>query len=161
MFIHSQLLALSLACLQLVHAASIAAADDESLIVSRKQKRQAEDEILPVNYDPATISFRVQKPSLRALSDTAQVEYNDFLRTLYQNDPNAAHDPQGRYKREIGEDRKRRAIIFRPLFVYKEQEVRRKKLKEPKSKQFATSKQSAVQVYEQAIISGQRQQFAG
>lgn len=175
--LYLQLLALSLGCLQLVHAASIAAATtaaednvNNNNSVGQRQKRRAQDEILPVDYDSNTVYFRVQKPSLRSLSQPAQAQYNDFLRVLYQNDRTRSSQ-YGRRRRDVGTDddvtaaadRLKRGIIFRPLFVYQEKEIRRKKVRttKPVPKQYAPAKPSTAQIYQQAIMSGQRQQFAG
>ncbi|XP_030386996.1 uncharacterized protein LOC115633682 [Scaptodrosophila lebanonensis] len=61
--------------------------------------------------------------------------YFDFLSTLYRRD-SAKSDlfrPYSRTRRDAestGEKRKRRAIVFRPLFVYKQQQVRKKEIQQ-------------------------------
>jgi len=66
--------------------------------------------------------------------------YFDFLSTLYAHDTaksNLFRPYSGRQRREVGADagpqklvRPRRAIVFRPLFVYKQQEIRRQEIKD-------------------------------
>lgn len=187
-----QFLVLSLGCLQLVQAASIASStntaigtagtqlktdnDNESMIItSKRQKRRAQDDLLPVDYDSNTVYFRVQKPSLRSLSQPAKEQYDDFLRVLYHNDPAAQY---GRYRRdaavEAGAKQVKREIYYQPTFLFLEQEVRRKKVvktEKPTLKQYTPAKQSStaqimsgtvMDIQQKAIISGQRQQqFAG
>ncbi|KAH8348069.1 hypothetical protein KR084_003708, partial [Drosophila pseudotakahashii] len=60
--------------------------------------------------------------------------YFDFLSTLYAHDTaksNLFRPYSGRQRREVQKlDRPRRAIVFRPLFVYKQQEIRRQEIKD-------------------------------
>lgn len=140
--------------------------DGDVTTVPQKYIRSAQDEILPVNYDSAAIDFSVPRPIIRSLNEQAQTEYEEFLRTLYQRD--TASSTTGRMRRNAAVDkksenmiRKQRAIIFRPLFDYKAQEFRLKKIKKEKPKQISQPKPSAAQIYQQAVMTGQRQQFQG
>ncbi|XP_017044361.1 uncharacterized protein LOC108090264 [Drosophila ficusphila] len=62
--------------------------------------------------------------------------YFDFLSTLYAHDTaksNLFRPYAGRQRRDVEAkllDRPRRAIVFRPLFVYKQQEIRRQEIKD-------------------------------
>ncbi|XP_016958827.1 uncharacterized protein LOC108030445 [Drosophila biarmipes] len=62
--------------------------------------------------------------------------YFDFLSTLYAHDSaksNLFRPYSGRQRRDTESqklDRPRRAIVFRPLFVYKQQEIRRQEIKD-------------------------------
>ncbi|XP_037717386.1 uncharacterized protein LOC119551867 [Drosophila subpulchrella] len=64
--------------------------------------------------------------------------YFDFLSTLYAHDTaksNLFRPYSGRQRRDADAgaqklDRPRRAIVFRPLFVYKQQEIRRQEIKD-------------------------------
>ncbi|KAH8254007.1 hypothetical protein KR032_007926, partial [Drosophila birchii] len=65
--------------------------------------------------------------------------YFDFLSTLYAHDTAKSNlfQSYGRQRREAAVtveakklDRPRRAIVFRPLFVYKQQEIRKQEIKD-------------------------------
>ncbi|KAH8284782.1 hypothetical protein KR054_000966, partial [Drosophila jambulina] len=64
--------------------------------------------------------------------------YFDFLSTLYAHDTAKSNlfRPYSRQRREADAveakklDRPRRAIVFRPLFVYKQQEIRKQEIKD-------------------------------
>ncbi|XP_017077503.1 uncharacterized protein LOC108112200 [Drosophila eugracilis] len=79
------------------------------------------------NYSPSPLA---QPDSLRSKP------YFDFLSTLYAHDSaksNLFRPYSGRQRRDLGAqklDRPRRAIVFRPLFVYKQQEIRRQEIQE-------------------------------
>ncbi|GAB0095537.1 hypothetical protein DMENIID0001_109320 [Sergentomyia squamirostris] len=74
-------------------------------------------------------------------------EYVDFINKLYGHDsskkPIAVDEPTpgSRHLRDLSADkdlenlREKRAIIFRPLFVYKQQQIKKQKRKEDKQKQ--------------------------
>ncbi|XP_043643613.1 uncharacterized protein LOC122613479 [Drosophila teissieri] len=81
------------------------------------------------NYSPSPLA---QPDSLRSKP------YFDFLSTLYAHDTaksNLFRPYSVRQRRDAGAqklvlDRPRRAIVFRPLFVYKQQEIRKQEIKE-------------------------------
>ncbi|XP_039483491.1 uncharacterized protein LOC120446542 [Drosophila santomea] len=81
------------------------------------------------NYSPSPLA---QPDSLRSKP------YFDFLSTLYAHDTaksNLFRPYSVRQRRDAAAqksvlDRPRRAIVFRPLFVYKQQEIRRQEIRE-------------------------------
>ncbi|XP_075168213.1 limostatin isoform X2 [Haematobia irritans] len=83
------------------------------------------------NEVPAVLSYN---SPLRQPDSLKTGPYLDFLSTLYRNDREKARYYQHRVKREIANEpagpnnRNRRAIVFRPLFVYKQQQIRRQQL---------------------------------
>ncbi|KAH8372578.1 hypothetical protein KR009_000129, partial [Drosophila setifemur] len=61
--------------------------------------------------------------------------YFDFLSTLYAHDSAKSNLFRTRPRRDAEShklDRPRRAIVFRPLFVYKQQEVRKQEIRDRK-----------------------------
>ncbi|XP_016972085.1 uncharacterized protein LOC108039552 [Drosophila rhopaloa] len=75
------------------------------------------------NYAPSPLA---QPDSLKSRP------YFDFLSTLYAHDTaktSLFRPYSGRQRREVL-DRPRRAIVFRPLFVYKQQEIRKQEIKD-------------------------------
>ncbi|KAH8234148.1 hypothetical protein KR038_002214, partial [Drosophila bunnanda] len=78
------------------------------------------------SYSPSPLT---QPESLRSKP------YFDFLSTLYAHDTAKSNlfRPYSRQRRDADArklDRPRRAIVFRPLFVYKQQEIRRQEIKD-------------------------------
>ncbi|EDV55737.1 uncharacterized protein LOC6548426 [Drosophila erecta] len=79
------------------------------------------------NYSPSPLA---QPDSLRSKP------YFDFLSTLYAHDTaksNLFRPYSVRQRRDAGAQvlsRPRRAIVFRPLFVYKQQEIRKQEIKD-------------------------------
>ncbi|KAH8337939.1 hypothetical protein KR067_011118, partial [Drosophila pandora] len=67
--------------------------------------------------------------------------YFDFLSTLYAHDTaksNLFRPYSGRQRRDVQPqklERQRRAIVFRPLFVYKQSEVRKQEIRDRKDAQ--------------------------
>ena len=167
----SQILFLSISFIQIIHTTSITntiGTVDEAGIatVLKRPSRHAQDEILPANFDLNNVRYTVPRPVIRSLSEPAQAEYADFISTLYHFDKTRIAPSRLRrhtVSATVGANNKRqpRAIIFRPLFVYKQQEVRRRKGITDKPKQTVSAKPSAAQIYQQAIMTGQRQQFQG
>lgn len=79
-----------------------------------------------------TPSFFADQPSplLKPKESLQKKEYYDFLSTLYRHDKTKANlfVPNSVSSASAG-GRKKRTIIFRPLFVYRQQQVKRKKAK--------------------------------
>ncbi|KAH8366298.1 hypothetical protein KR200_006255 [Drosophila serrata] len=81
------------------------------------------------SYSPSPLA---QPESLRSKP------YFDFLSTLYAHDTAKSNlfRPYSRQRRDADAvaakklDRPRRAIVFRPLFVYKQQEIRRQEIRD-------------------------------
>ncbi|XP_075168212.1 limostatin isoform X1 [Haematobia irritans] len=86
---------------------------------------------------PAVLSYN---SPLRQPDSLRSRPYFDFLSTLYRHDTEKSSLFQpyiSRSRREAvaatpvgNSDRSRRAIVFRPLFVYKQQEIRKQELRE-------------------------------
>lgn len=88
------------------------------------------DEFIPANLNP-TAFHSPERPSVRT------PEYTDFLRLLYNND----FTKQEKYQPNINKIRHKRALIFRPLFVYREQEITKIKIKEHRKNMTAQAQQ--------------------
>ncbi|XP_002061394.3 uncharacterized protein LOC6638461 [Drosophila willistoni] len=106
-----------------------------SLSSARPQLQEAPHALLDIETpNQFSYSSPLQQPdSLRSKP------YFDFLSTLYAHDTdktNLFRPYSGRPRREAvqganhRQERQRRAIVFRPLFVYKQQEIRRQELRE-------------------------------
>uniref|UniRef100_A0A1I8P6N8 Uncharacterized protein n=1 Tax=Stomoxys calcitrans TaxID=35570 RepID=A0A1I8P6N8_STOCA len=92
---------------------------------------------------PAVLSYN---SPLRQPDSLRSRPYFDFLSTLYRHDTEKSSLFQpylNRSKREavaappataVPSDRSRRAIVFRPLFVYKQQEIRKQQLREERNR---------------------------
>ncbi|XP_073813171.1 limostatin isoform X2 [Musca autumnalis] len=93
------------------------------------------------NTDDSIPSVLSYNSPLRQPQNLQSRPYIDFLSTLYRNDKDKSNLYRNyRSKREVDidgselnksgseEPRSRRAIVFRPLFVYRQQQVRRQQL---------------------------------
>ncbi|EDW35458.1 GL17215 [Drosophila persimilis] len=114
---------------------------DLSLTAARPQLQEVPHALLDIetpnqfSYSPSPLQ---QPDSLRSKP------YFDFLSTLYAHDTaksNLFRPYSGRPRRDAlspiasksqshRQERKRRAIVFRPLFVYKQQEIRKQEIKD-------------------------------
>lgn len=85
------------------------------------------DGFIPANLNPSAF-HSPERPSVRT------PEYTDFLKLLYNN------DQKQKFHRDINNSRYKRALVFRPLFVYREQEIRKTKIKEQRKNMMAQRK---------------------
>ncbi|KAL9915542.1 limostatin [Glossina fuscipes fuscipes] len=84
---------------------------------------------------PAVLSYN---SPLRQPDSLKSRPYYDFLSVLYAHDSTKTDLflPYGRNRRDISTEqksstsRRRRAIVFRPLFVYRQQEIKKQQLRE-------------------------------
>lgn len=86
---------------------------------------------------PAVLSYN---SPLRQPDSLRSRPYYDFLSTLYRHDSDKSQlfRPYQRQRREavnaprtfLNNERSKRAILFRPLFVYKQQQVRKQQIQD-------------------------------
>ncbi|XP_022222109.1 uncharacterized protein LOC111073870 [Drosophila obscura] len=106
-----------------------------ALTAARPQLQEVPHALLDIeapnqfSYSPSPLQ---QPDSLRSKP------YFDFLSTLYAHDTaksNLFRPYSGRPRRDVPsqshrQERQRRAIVFRPLFVYKQSEIRKQEIKD-------------------------------
>ncbi|CRK90214.1 CLUMA_CG003928, isoform A [Clunio marinus] len=88
------------------------------------------------NFAPQKVSFEKTPDEYKIVKPVNRDKnYNDFLSHLYRLD-----DAKSRVRREVISEgplgdhiRRKRVIVFRPLFVYKQQEVKRQRVSSQKS----------------------------